>query len=250
MTLSAIPPAIRVTVATSTNSRPSNACVSGGCAASASDAGGGALDRVVGRPRPRGVPGAPVERPDGVDVAEAAGVQLARRRLHHHHELGVERLAREQRRERRLLHRQLLAAEEQAAERGAGERQLDHHRERALHVAGAEPVHALAVDPAGPVVLRGDRVEVAGEQQRRVRGPGEHAAVAEVAHRHAARAQHARPRGPRAPPRRATPRGCRSARASAPASRDARSGTGRTIASGRCATAASTSPPSPATSSS
>ena len=32
-------------------------------------------------------------------------------------------------------------------ERRAGERELEHHRQRALHVARAEAVHALAVDP-------------------------------------------------------------------------------------------------------
>ena len=43
----------------------------------------------------------------------------------------------------------------------------------------------------GRLSCAGHGVEVAGEQQRRVRRAGEHAGVAEVAHRHAAVAQHA-----------------------------------------------------------
>ena len=99
-----------------------------------------------------------------------------------------ERLARQQRRERALGHRELLAPEEQAVEAGAGERELEHHGHRALHVAGAEPVDALGVAAAGPVALGGDRVEVAGEQDGRA-GAGQHAGVAEVADGRAAGAQ-------------------------------------------------------------
>ena len=73
--------------------------------------------------------------------------------------------------------------------------------QRALHVGRAEPVHAPAVDPARAVVLRGHGVEVAGEQDRRVAGPGEHARVAEVAHRRRRR-------------RRRTPATCAASRAS------------------------------------
>ena len=98
-------------------------------------------------------------------------------------------LAGEQRRERALGHRQLLAAEEQAVEAGAGERELEHHGDGALHVAGPEAVDALGVAAAGAVALGGDGVEVAGEQHGRSR-PGEHAGVAEVAHGRAAGAQH------------------------------------------------------------
>ena len=79
----------------------------------------------------------------------------------------------------------------------------------------AEAVHAAVRDPARAVALRGDGVEVAGEQQRRRRRAGEHARVAEVAHRDAAGAEQRRPRAPRGAPRRATPTGCRPARASA-----------------------------------
>ena len=73
---------------------------------------------------------------------------------------------------------------------GARERQLEHHRERALHVAGPEPMDAAVADPPGPVVLRRDGVEVPGQQQRRLGRAGEQAGVAEVAHRHARLSQH------------------------------------------------------------
>jgi len=60
-------------------------------------------------------------------------------------------LALEQRRQRGLGHRQLLTREE--AERGAarapGQGELDHHGQRCLHVARAEPVHGIVVGPAG-----------------------------------------------------------------------------------------------------
>ena len=77
-------------------------------------------------------------------------------------------------------HRQLLAREEaqRRAGRSPGERQLDHHGQRRLHVARAEPVHRLLVSVAGPVVLRGDRVEMPGEHDRTV--ADEHAAVTGV----------------------------------------------------------------------
>ena len=125
-------------------------------------------------------------------------MQLVVRRLHHHDEPGGERRAREQRRQRGLVRGELLAAEEQAAHRRAGERELEHHRDRALHVRGAEAVHAPAVDPAGPVVLRGHGVEMAGEQDRRVVAAGQHARVAQVADRHAAALEHLRDVGGRA----------------------------------------------------
>ncbi len=88
------------------------------------------------------------------------------------------RLAREQGLERAVAMRQLLAAEEDEAEvhrgvrRRAVERQLDHHRERALHVGGAEAVHRALADPAGPVVLCRHGVEMAGEQHERALARG------------------------------------------------------------------------------
>ena len=122
-----------------------------------------------------------MERPRRVDVAEAAGVDRVVGRLHHHDELGGERVALEQRRERAVGDGQLLAAEEQRAERRAVADELDHHRERALHVAGAEPDHAVAVAAPRPVALGGDGVEVAAEQHPCALRAGEHAGVAEVA---------------------------------------------------------------------
>ena len=184
MTFVAIPPAIRVTLATSTNSSPSNAC---GTAAAARPARGSpaaacsiALSACHGRAEWP-------ERPWNVHVA----LMLPRQPACSSHAVGSiittssaasgsrasSGVSADSRR------RQLLAAEEQAADRRAGERELEHHGDGALHVARAEPVDAPAVDPPRPVVLRGDGVEVAGEQHRRVRRPGEHARVAEVAHR-------------------------------------------------------------------
>ena len=60
----AIPPAICVTDATSWNVSPSNSTGSDGRARQRGDPERRAVDRVVGLPRPRGVPGAPAERPD------------------------------------------------------------------------------------------------------------------------------------------------------------------------------------------
>ena len=82
------------------------------------DPGGGAVDRVVGQPRARRVPRAPVEGPRRVDVAQAAGVDGVGGRLHDDHEVGgaQPRLALEQPGERALGDRQLLAPEEHVAE--------------------------------------------------------------------------------------------------------------------------------------
>ena len=91
--------------------------------------------------------------------------------------------------ERALGGGQLLAAEEQQVDVRARQRELDHHRERALHVARAEPVHALGVAPARQVALRRHGVEVAGEQHGRAAARAQ-AGVAEVGDRHAARVQH------------------------------------------------------------
>ena len=175
------------------------------------------VDRVVGLPRPRGVPGAPGERPGGVDVPEAARVQLAVRRLHHDDELLLQLVALEQRRERALVRGQLLAREEQRRVRRPREHELDHHRERAQHVRRAEPGHAPVRDPPGDVPLRRNRVQMAGEQHLRPQlgRVREHARVArDPRPRRRPRAAR-KPRAPRAAPRCGTRTGCRSARASA-----------------------------------
>ena len=51
-------------------------------------------------------------------------------------------------------------------------RELEHHRERALHVGGAAADHGVALDPAGDVARRGHGVDVTRqEHERRVRPP-------------------------------------------------------------------------------
>ena len=109
------------------------------------------------------------------------------------------RLALEQAAQRAVGERQLLAAEEDEADVDVrpvaepAERELDHHGVRALHVGGAEAVDRVALAPAGAVVLRRDRVEMAGEQDERAlaarRRAGEDAGVAGVAGVDPARAQ-------------------------------------------------------------
>ena len=176
------------------------------------DPGGGAVDRVVGEPRARRVARDAVEAPGRVDVAEAARVDRVVGRLHHHHELGGERVAREQRRQRALGERQLLAAEEQRAERRAVAHELDHHRERALHVAGAEAERRARrrggrAGCPGPGRCRDDR------RAPRARPPGRRARRCRRGRAHPAAG---RARAPQAAPRHETPKRCRSARASWP----------------------------------
>ena len=118
------------------------------------------------------------------------------------------------------------------------------------------PWTRVGVAAAGAVALRGDGVEVAGEQHERpvaARGAGEHAGVAERrAPRRRRRAARQHVRGQRAP-RRATPRATStssSVRAARRSARSRRRSRAATMLGRRCATAASTSRPSPATSSS
>ena len=90
------------------------------------------------------------------------------RRLEHDRELGPgEHAAREDGRQRALLERDLLAREEDVARRSRGARELEHHRDAALHVARAEAVHGVVRDPAGEVLLRRHGVDVPGESDRR-----------------------------------------------------------------------------------
>ncbi len=102
--------------------------------------------RVVGVPRPRRVAAAPVERPGRVDVAQAAGVDLVVRRLHHQHEVRGAQvgLALQQRRERALAEGSSSRPKNSsrpctdcAARPGRRpvQAQLDHHRQRGQHVA-------------------------------------------------------------------------------------------------------------------
>ena len=91
---------------------------------------------------------------------------------------------------------------------GGAQRQLDHHRERALHVGGAEPVHARRRRgarggcPAPGTVSRWPASRTSGRSPRAVVA-GQHAGVAGVARAAARAARPARARP--APPRRATP---------------------------------------------
>ena len=146
----------------------------------AREPGDGVLDRVLPLPGPRRVRALALEDELGVQVAEAAHVERRVRGLEDDGELGLERVRarREEGGKRALLLRQLLAWEEEERDVG-GElrallvepaRELDHHREPALHVARAEAVDEAVLDRAGDVPLRGNRVQVAGEEdERRVR---------------------------------------------------------------------------------
>ena len=137
----------------------------------------GEPDRVHARPRPRGVGALAVEAEQRVQVAEAARVELVVGRLEDDDEVGVvDEPGLEQRRQGGEGDVDLLQREEAEVdvdrERGplGGDpaRELDHDGDAALHVGGAEAVHGAAADPAGDVALRGNRVEVPGEEQHRL----------------------------------------------------------------------------------
>jgi GTPase len=128
------------------------------------------VDRVHARPRPRRVRALPAEGDAGLDVPEAPGVEDAVRRLEHDGEPGSgQRIRPEERGERAVDDRNLLAREEEVAPRHAGEEELEHHSDTALHVARTEPVHRARLDATRDVALRGHRVEMAGEYDRRGR---------------------------------------------------------------------------------
>ena len=99
------------------------------------------------------------------------------RRLEHDREPCVgDELAVEEGGKWALRHGDLLAREEEIAPGHAGSCELDHYGEARLHVARAEPVYCAVGDASGNVLLRRDRVEVPGEDDR----PGpveEHLAV-------------------------------------------------------------------------
>ena len=174
ITLSAIPPEMRVALSTSTNVSPPTSTSSGVDTDDRPKTLDGEIDRVHALPRPGGVRALALEDERGVEVAEAAGVDRVVGRLEHDDEVGVEheRSLGEHARQGALVRRQLLTDEEEerhiAAEHGplrpypAGK--LDHHREPALHVARSEPDDPAVLDPARDVALRGDGVEMAGEQ--------------------------------------------------------------------------------------
>jgi hypothetical protein len=112
----------------------------------------------------------------GVQVAQAARVDLGVGRLEHDDEVGVEherRLGKDPR-EGALLRWELLADEEEEREIAAElrpargpVRELDHDGEPALHVARPEAFDPAVLDPAGEVPLFGHGVEVPREQDER-----------------------------------------------------------------------------------
>ena len=232
MTLAAIPPAIRVTYATSTNSSPSNVVrlrrLRGERERSPAAARSIALSAFQGRAE------CP-ERPWNVQVALTLPRQPACSSL----AVGsiittssaVERLARQQRRERALC-------------TGSSSRPKNRQRSGAPAsassiITASAPFMSLAPrpctrpsrDPAGAVALRGDGVEVAGEQQRR-RPPGRPARRCRRGR--APRRRRRRAGRPRAPRARASSRdsdGMSISSSVRAASRAPRSGTGGTIAS-------------------
>ncbi len=126
------------------------------------------VDRVAARPRPGRVRAFAVELDAGLQVSDAAGVEDRVRGLEHDGELcACEHAAREGSGKRTLLERDLLTREEDVARRHTRARELEHHRDAALHVACTEAVHGSAGDSSRKVLLRRHRVDVTGERDRR-----------------------------------------------------------------------------------
>jgi GTP-binding protein HflX len=114
-----------------------------------------------------------------LEVAETAGLQDRVRRLENYGQLGTrEDAAREDGGQRTLGERHLLAGEEEVSRRGSRAREFEHHGDAALHIARAEAVYRAVRDPARQVVLRRNRVDVTGEDDRcRRRSPDDRLAV-------------------------------------------------------------------------
>ena len=127
------------------------------------------VNRVSAGPRPRGMGALAVKLHARLQVSQAAGVEDRVGRLEHDGELhAAEHAAREDTRQWALVDRNLLAGEEDEPPGCAVARELEHHRDAALHVARAQPVNGVAVDPAGDVPLGGHRVDMPRECNRRV----------------------------------------------------------------------------------
>ena len=180
MTLSARPPAICVTLSTSTNGKPATSTSSGSTATTGSrPATASPIAFSPCQGRAECALSAP-KHEARVDAAEAADLDRVVGRLEDDHEVGLEgqRRGAEDARQRALAQRQLLADEEE--ERGVvGERgpllvdparELDHHRDAALHVRRAEPDDPAVLEPAGDVALCRNRVEVPREEDERLAG--------------------------------------------------------------------------------
>ena len=185
----AIPPAIRVTDATSRNDEPVELVrLAASWRASAAIAGRRAVDRVVGEPRPRRVA---ASARGSVQVAltlpRQPGVHRVVGRLHHDHEVGGDRVAARASSgvERALGDRQLLAPEEQAP-------RTARRASASSIITASAPFMSLAPRPCTrSPSRRPGRLPCAGTVSRcpasstggRVpRRAGEHAGVAEVAH--------------------------------------------------------------------
>src|SRR5262249_45369970 len=140
--------------------------------AEAFDSEGNSVDAEPGPGRVRGLA---LEGDAGDQIPEAAELERVVGRLEADDERGLvdSRGRVEQGGERIELRADLLAGEEEEAEveRELGVRgpaaELDHHREAALHVGGAEPVDGAVLDPPGQVPLRRHGVGVAGEEDER-----------------------------------------------------------------------------------
>jgi GTPase len=133
---------------------------------------GECMDRVSSGPGSCGVRALAPKRDSRLQVPEAAGMKDRVRRLEHDGELGTsEHTAREYARHGALVDRDLFPCEEHVAPRRPSPCEFEHHRHSTLHVARAEAVDSAVGNRAGDVLLRGNRVDVARQQDRRVVAP-------------------------------------------------------------------------------
>jgi GTPase len=138
----------------------------------------GSVNSVLGEPRPGRVAARAVERHPSGEIPHAAGLdrQVGRFEEDRQIRLAHERRGLEQGGQRVVLRRELLAAEQEQRDvdrtrlaLGDLAHELQSDCDAALHVAGAAPVDRAVRDPAREVLLRGDGVVVAREdEQRRV----------------------------------------------------------------------------------
>ena len=135
----------------------------------------GTVDSVVGEPRARCVTADAMERHTRGERSHAAGLHGEVGRLEQDREVGLvdERARVEERGKRIEGRRELLAPEQEEGDiDGAGiERreiahELDRDRDAALHVTRPAPVHSVVGDRARDVVLCGNGVVVAGEDEQ------------------------------------------------------------------------------------
>ena len=213
---------------TSTNVRPESSTSRGGTGRTRARPSTARSIAFTPGPRARGVGALAVPDELGDEVPEAAGVERVVRRLEHDREVGLEHLrdGGEERRERALRLGELLAREEEKPEveasgvpaSSSAARELDHHRDAALHVARPEAVDAAVLDPPRDVVpaparcrggRRGGRAGARSAPSRHVEERRPRRARAGAGRS----ARRPRPRPP-LPPRGGSPTGCPRARAS------------------------------------